>query len=55
MGRLVTGVVDHRPQLERSAGRALRVIALGIAGCALLGGGLAAALVVHLTTPKESS
>jgi len=48
--------VDHRPQLERGANRVAAAILLGIAGCALLGGGLAAGLVVHLTTPtpKES-
>lgn len=45
--------VDHRPQLERGADRALRVIVLGLAGCALLGAGLAAAVAVHYTTPKE--
>lgn len=50
----MTGVVDHRPQLERGADRALLVIVLGIAGCALLGAGLAAGAVVYLTTPKES-
>lgn len=46
--------VDHRPQLERGADRKVAAILLGIVGCALLGGGLAAAVVVHLTTPKES-
>ena len=48
-------MTDHRPLLERGARRALLTVALGIAGCALLGGGLAAAVVIHLTTPKEKS
>ncbi|NUO59012.1 MAG: hypothetical protein HOV78_20315 [Hamadaea sp.] len=52
----MTAAVNYRPQLARDADRALLVIALGIAGCALLGAGLAAAAVAHLTTPpKESS
>jgi hypothetical protein len=46
--------VDHRPQAERGADQTVIAILLGIVGCALLGGGLAAALVAHLTTPKES-
>lgn len=45
--------VDHRPLLARKADLVVRATLLGIAGLALLGGGLAAALVVHLTTPKE--
>lgn len=46
--------MDARPQLERTAVRALRTCVLLIAGCALLGGYLAAEAVIHLTTPKET-
>ena len=46
--------VDHRPQLERGADQTVVAILLGILGCALFGGGVAAGLVVYLTTPKES-
>ncbi|NUP34687.1 MAG: hypothetical protein HOU01_23690 [Streptomycetaceae bacterium] len=45
--------VDHRPLLARGAAGKVRAVVLGIVGCALLGGCLAAALVVHYTTPKE--
>lgn len=45
--------MDSRPQLERTAATALRACVLLIAGCALLGGGLAAVGIVWLTTPKE--
>ncbi|GAA2037280.1 hypothetical protein GCM10009740_31280 [Terrabacter terrae] len=43
--------VDPRHPLQRQAFRILATAYLGIAGCALLGAGLAAAAVVHLTTP----
>ena len=49
----MTVVVDHRPYLERGADRAVRVIVLGIVGCALLGAGLAAGVVVYLTAPRD--
>ena len=45
--------VDPRPALERGADQKVTAILLGIAGLALLCGGLAAALVVHLTTPPK--
>jgi hypothetical protein len=46
--------VDHRPELERRAVRALRRCVLLILGCAAFGGGVAAATVLYLTTPKEA-
>ncbi|NUP03552.1 MAG: hypothetical protein HOW59_37080 [Nonomuraea sp.] len=51
----MSAVVDHRPHLERGAPQKIRAVLLGIAGCALLGGGLAATLVVHLTTPPKET
>ena len=49
--------VDHRPQAERAAVRAVRAMWLGIVGCALLGAAVAAEVALHYTTPptpKES-
>ncbi|MER7070982.1 hypothetical protein [Terrabacter sp. NPDC000476] len=49
--------MDHRPQLERVARRALLTGALVIVGCALLGAAAAAEVAMHYTTPpvpKES-
>ena len=46
--------VDHRPQAQRVAVRAVRAMWLGIVGCALLGAGVAAKTAIYLTTPKES-
>lgn len=47
--------VDHRPQLERTVTRTLRVMALlGVAWVALCGAG-GAYLVLYLTQPKEPS
>jgi len=50
--RRVEGV-DPRHPLERQAFRILTAAYLGIAGCALLGGGVCAAAVVYLTTPPR--
>jgi hypothetical protein len=47
--------VDTRPQLERTARRALLGAGLLIVGSTLLGAGLSGALIVWLTTPKEKS
>lgn len=47
--------VDHRPLLARKAARIRLAVLYGIAGLGLLGGGLGAAAVVYLTTPKEKS
>jgi len=44
--------VDHRPELERRAVRALHTCALLILGCAALGAAVAAKAVLYLTTPN---
>lgn len=47
--------VDHRPQAERVAARAVRAMWLGLAGCVLLGAGVAASIAIHYTTPPKES
>ena len=46
--------VDPRPLLERQARGVLVRAYLAIVGCAVLGGGLAASLVLIITQPKET-
>ena len=47
--------VDPRPQAERVAVRAVRAMWLGLAGCALLGAGGGAWLMVRYTTARPTS
>jgi len=47
--------VDHRPLLERKARGVLVRAYLAIVGCAVLGGGLAASLVLIITQPSKET